>query len=149
MNDTKLAQTIAQAIALDREIAEKSEQLKQLKALLTTEAESRAELATPTEGGGTSTELVGADGCIARVTVAGRTLKSSVKAEGKDIVKIKDLAGRSFGRLFETVLGYKPVPDFRDHAVAELGAKDGGKLIRLLETPGKTTVSFETKEAAA
>jgi hypothetical protein len=149
MNDTKLAQTIAQAIALDREIAEKSDQLKNLKALLAAEAESRADQATPTEGGGTSTELAGADGCICRVTVAGRTLKSSIKAEGKDIVKIKDVAGRSFARLFETVLGYKPVADFRDHAVSELGAKDGTKLIRLLESPGKTTVSFETKEAGA
>jgi hypothetical protein len=149
MNDTKLAHTIAQAVALDREIADKSEQLKQLKALLATEAESRAELATRTEGGGTSTELAGADGCIARVTVAGRTLKSSVKAEGKDIVKIKEAAGRAFTRLFETVIGYKPVAEFRERAVAELGAKDACKLIRLLETPGKTTVSFETKEAVA
>jgi hypothetical protein len=148
MNDTKLRQLITEAVLLDREIAAKEQTLKELKALIAAEAETRAELATATEGGGTSTVLEGDDGCVARVTTAGRTLKSSIKAEGKDIEKVRDLAGRCFTSLFAPVLAYKPVDDFRSKAALFLG-KDAGKLIKAVENPGKVTVSFETKEAAA
>jgi hypothetical protein len=148
MNDTKLRQLVTAAVLLDREIADKEKQLKAIKATLATEAETRADQATATEGGGTSLVLEGDDGTIARVTTAGRTLKSSVKGEGKDIEKVKDLAGKSFPRLFAPVLAYKPVDNFRDEAAALLG-RDAAKLIKAMENPGKVTVSFETKETAA
>ena len=149
MTDAKLSTLVAEAVELDRNIREGQERLKDLKALLAAEAESRAEEATPTEGGGTSIEFAGADGCIARVTTAGATLKSSIKAEGRDIEKVKAAADRHFSRLFETVLAYKPIADFRDQAVSLLGPKEGARLLKLCTNPGKTTVSFETKETGA
>ncbi len=149
MNDQKLSLLVAEAVELDRNIAEGQERLKSIKALLAQEAESRAEDATPTEGGGTSIEFTGRDGCIARVTTAGATLKASIKGEGRDIEKVREAADRHFPRLFQTVLSYKPVDNFRDEAAALLGAKDAAKLIKLCTTAGKVTVSFETKEAAA
>lgn len=149
MTETKIRNLVTEAVALDREIHEKTERLKLLKSQLADEASSRQEDATPTEGGGTSLVLDGADGCIARITTAGASLKSSIKAEGRDIEKIKDVADRHFSKLFETVLGYRPVAGFRDEAVSLLGTKEAGKLLKLVTTPGKTTVSFETKEAAA
>jgi hypothetical protein len=149
MTSDKLKVLVTRAVVLDRSIARDQEELKALKEQLATEAESRSEDSTPTEGGGTSLVFEGADGSIARVTTAGATLKSSVKAEGRDIEKVKTAAGRHFSRLFETVLAYKPIASFRDETIALLGAKDGGKLIKLCETKGKTTVSFETKEVSA
>lgn len=149
MTDTKLKALVAEAVELDRNIREGAERLKDLKEQLAVEAESRAEHATATDGGGTSIEFAGDDGCIARVTTAGATLKSSVKAEGRDIEKVKAASDRHFTRLFETVIAYKPIEGFRDEAVSLLGTKDGAKLIKLMTNPGKTTVSFETKEAAA
>ncbi len=149
MTDSKLKALVAEAVELDRNINEGQERLKELKAQLAAEAESRAEDATATDGGGTSIEFAGHDGCIARITTAGATLKSSVKAEGRDIEKVKAAADRHFTRLFETVIAYKPVANFREEAASLLGAKDGAKLVKLVTNPGKTTVSFETKEVAA
>mgnify|MGYP000849093732 CR=1 FL=1 len=149
MTDQKLSQLVAEAVELDRNISEGQERLKEIKALLAQEAESRAEDATPTEGGGSSVEFTGSDGCIARVTTAGATLKASIKGEGRDIEKVRAAADRHFPRLFETVLAYKPVANFREEAAALLGAKDAAKLVKLCTSPGKVTVSFETKDAAA
>jgi len=149
MTDQKLALLVAEAVELDRNITEGQERLEEIKAQLALEAESRAEDATPTEGGGTSIEFAGRDGCIARVTTAGATLKSTIKGEGRDIEKVRAAAGRDFERLFSPVLAFKPVENFREEAAARLGAKDGAKLIKLCTNPGKVTVSFETKEAAA
>ncbi|MBL9187894.1 MAG: hypothetical protein JNK23_10470 [Opitutaceae bacterium] len=149
MNDQKLATLVAEAVELDRNITEGQERLKEIKAQLAQEAESRAEDATPTEGGGTSIEFAGRDGCIARVTTAGATLKSTIKGEGRDIEKVRAAADRHFGKLFLPVLAYKPAENFREEAAALLGAKDAAKLVKLCTNPGKVTVSFETKEAAA
>ena len=147
MTSTKLQSLVSEAVTLDREIAEKTERLKELKGLLATEAETRADEATPTEGGGASIVFDGGDAGIARVTTAGATLKSSIKGEGKDIEKVKTAADRHFPRLFTPVVSYKPVDGFRDQAVALLGAKEARVLLKLCTNPGKTTVSFETKEA--
>ncbi|HTJ78515.1 MAG TPA: hypothetical protein VL357_05925 [Rariglobus sp.] len=146
MNDTKLRQLVTAAVLLDREIAEKEKQLKEIKATLATEAETRAEQATATDGGGTSLVLEGDDGSVARITTAGRTLKATVKGEGKDIEKIRELAGKAFAQLFAPVLAYKPVENFRAEVAVRFGNKDAAKLIKAMENPGKTTVSFETKE---
>jgi len=148
MTTEKLKALVTRAVNLDRSIAQDQEELKSLKEQLATEAASRAEEATTTEGGGTSLVFEGAEGSIARVTVAGATLKSSVKAEGRDIEKVKEAAGRHFPRLFETVLAYKPIAAFRQEAESLLGAKDAAKLVKLCTNAGKTTVSFETKDAA-
>jgi len=147
MNDNKLRQLVTEAVALDRQIALDGDRLKEIKALLAGEAESRPELSAPTEGGGTSTTMVGTFGDICRVTEAGRTLKSTIKGEGKDIEKVRAAAGNFFNKLFAPVLAYKPVENFREEASALLGTADGNKLVKLCENPGKVTVSFETKEA--
>jgi hypothetical protein len=147
MNDNKLRQLITEAVSLDRQIATDSDRLKEIKALLATEAESRPELATGTDGGGTSTTLEGLDGCVCRVTTAGRTLKSTIKAEGKDIEKVRAASGNVFAKLFAPVLAYKPVENFRDEASTLLGTAAGNKLVKLCENAGKISVSFETKEA--
>lgn len=146
MNDQKLSLLVAEAVELDRNIAEGQERLKEIKTMLAQEAESRAEDAIPTEGGGTSITFAGRDGCIARVTTAGATLKATIKGEGRDIEKVRAAAGAYFKVLFEPQLAYKPCGDFREVAEHCLGAKDGAKLVKLCTNPGKVTVSFETKE---
>jgi hypothetical protein len=148
MNDTKLKLLVTEAVKLDRAIAEQTEKLKGIKAQLVTEAESRAELAVKTDGGGTSTTLEGEDGCVARVTVAGPTLKGSVEVEAKGFAKIKAAAGRMFDELFKPGVIYVPVDKFRERATLLLGT-DAKPLIKLMVGKGKTSVAFETKEVAS
>jgi hypothetical protein len=145
MIESKLRQLIAEAVRLDRQIADQSNRLKDLKAQIATEAESRADEATKTDGGGLSLVLEGADGCVARVTTAGPTLRSTLRPDDKKFAKIKDASHGFFSRLFETELVHKPVAEFRDQARTLLGVQ-AAALIKLCETAGKTTVSFETKE---
>jgi hypothetical protein len=145
MNDNKLKQLVAEAVALDRDISRMSERLTELKDILKTEAESRFDQAQPTEGGGTTNTFEGADGCICRVTTSAATLKSSVKGEGKDIEKVREAAGNFFTKLFDPTVSYKPVANFREEAEAFLG-KQSRKLIKLCENPGRTSVAFETKD---
>jgi hypothetical protein len=147
MTNDKLKLLVTEAVRLDRQIAQLQEQLDARKAQLATEAETRSDEATPTDGGGLSITFEGVDGCVARITTAGPTLKASVKPTDKKIEKIKAAAKGLFPRLFETEVVYKPVASFRDQAKELLG-KDAGALVKLLESKGKTTVSFETKDAA-
>lgn len=150
MNDSKLKLLVTEAVALDREIAAKQEQLKALKATLTTEAESRQDEATATDGGGTSVLFEGADGSVCRVTSTGRALKSSLSPDGPLWGKVQSiLDGKHPTKFFTPVLTYQPLENFRDLSVELLGKSDGGKLIKLCENSGKTTVSFETKEAVS
>ena len=148
MTTAKIAQLVTEAVSLDRRIQEDTARLKEIKTLLTAEAEGREEEATPTDGGGVSLVFDGADGCIARVTTSGRKLKSSIKGEGRDIEKVRAAAGRFFEKLFAPVLSYRPVDSFRDEAPQLLGTTEGRKLVKLCETAGTTSVSFEVKENA-
>lgn len=148
MTNAKLRAVVAEAVSLDREKSDIEARLKDIKALLVAEAQGRAEEHTQTVGGGSSWIAEGNDGCIARVTFPSPKLASSIKGVGKKIAQVMELAGKSFARLFSQEPSWKPVDDFREAAVEELGQKDGRKLVKLLEGPSTTSVSFETKEAA-
>jgi len=148
MNDSKLKSLVTEAVELDRQTNLIDSKLKVIKALLTAEAKLRADDATKTEGGGTSVTFEGLDGCIARITKAGRTLKSSIKDADEDTAKIRKACNGFFARLFEQTLTFCPVKDFRDQAEDSLGKEAAAKLVKLMTNSGKTTVSFETKEIA-
>lgn len=145
MTDQKLRLLIAQAIRLDRGIHQAQDKLKALKAQIAAEAETRPELATPTEGGGTSITFEGAGGDIARVTEAARSLKSAIKPDDKKFPQIKSAAGKYWARLFTAETVHVPVENFRKVAAELLGTIEARPLIKLCENAGKTTVSFETK----
>jgi len=148
MNDAKLKNLVAEAVSLDREIQEQQQRLKLLKTQIVTEAESRPDEHMPTDGGGNSVTLEGADGCVARVTFPAPKLKSSISGEGKAFDKIKDVAGAYLTRLLQPAVAYKPVPDFRNQAMIYLGQQQGKKLIKLCQSESSPNVSFETKEVA-
>lgn len=145
MNDTKLRSTVTRAVEIDRQIAELSDELKELKSDLVTEAALRPEDHTETPGGGSSCVFEGNDGCIARVTFPARKLKSSIPGEGGAISKIREASGKFFHALFAQVPAYKPVPGFREKAEDLLG-KDARKLIKACESASSPAVAFETKE---
>lgn len=147
MTDQKLQSLIDEAITTDRQINELDEKLKTLKKQIAAEAVTREELAVRTDGGGTSYTLEAARG-YARVTETARSLKSEVSPSTKDFPKIKEASGHSFARLFTPEIVHKLVPNFRDQAKELLGEPAAKKLIKLCENPGKTAVSFETKDAA-
>lgn len=54
MTENKIRALVTEAVRPDREIAEKQARLKEIKESLTIEADTRADEATETEGGGTS-----------------------------------------------------------------------------------------------
>jgi hypothetical protein len=147
MNESKLKAMVSEAVELDRDIREKENRLKQLKAMLVTEAESRTDEHAETDGGGSSWQYA-VDG-VAAVTVSfpAPSLKSSIPGVGKTIEKVMHAAGKAFSRLFEQVPAWKPVPDFRAAAEKELG-RGAAKLVKLCESASSPRVAFETKESS-
>ena len=67
MTDKILKNLVTEAVSLDREINEKANQLKELKAQLVAEARGREGELARTDGGGTRWTAEGSDGSIARV----------------------------------------------------------------------------------
>lgn len=147
MTPAKLRSEVTRAVALDRQIADLTDELKQLKASLLHEATTRPEEQVTTDGGGWTWTAEGADGCIARVTAPAPSLKSKIDGEGKAIEKVRAAAGRFFDKLFKPTLAYKPVDNFRTEAETLL-ERQAGKLIRLCESESSPKVAFETKELA-
>ena len=148
MTPARLKTLIATAVALDREIATKTDELKALKGELLQEALSRPDERNATDGGGWTWTFEGADGCIVRVTAPAPSLKSRIDGEAKGFDKIKDAAGRFFDRLFRPSVSYRLADNFRAEA-EELLQRGAGKLIRLCESASPPKVSFETKDPAA
>jgi hypothetical protein len=83
MTDKILKNLVTEAVSLDREINEKANQLKELKAQLVAEARGREGELARTDGGGTRWTAEGSDGSIARVNFPAPTLKSKVEWERK------------------------------------------------------------------
>jgi hypothetical protein len=149
MTDNILKSLVTEAVSLDREINEKSDRLKELKAELAAEARSRESELASTDGGGRRWTAEGSDGCVARVTFPAPTLKAKLDQEGKVIEKIKTLAGAAFTSLFVPTTSYRPVERFREEAAALLPKADANKLIKLCQSASAPRVSFETTEREA
>ncbi len=145
MTDTKLRALVALAVGLDRELAEKSEQLKLLKAQLIAEANSRPEEQLATDGGGSSWTAPGSDGCAARVHFPAPSLKASVNGEKPAGAKLFEAVGRFKEQLFTPALAWEPVHNFRGRVRALFAGAEAVKIIRLCETSSSPRVSFETK----
>lgn len=148
MTDTKLRTLVDRAVALDREIADKTQELKELKATIVAEATSREEEQEPIEGSeGRRWMASGTNGCLCRVVFPAAKLKSSVDPESKPGQKILEMAGNAKASLFTPSVIYRPIPTFRAKA-SELLGKAADKLIRACETESSPRVEFETKETA-
>jgi len=145
MTTDKIKNMVDMAVALDREIADRAERLKVIKAALIAEAKGRKTEHVKTDGGGTSWTHDGNNGDVARVTFPGKTLKGSIDGEGKGIESIRQIAGNAFARLFLQSPKYVPVDDFRLQAKAILGS-EAAKLIKHCESKSSPRLSFETKE---
>lgn len=145
MNQARIACVVAEGVILDRQKQEIDRRIKKIKKQLIGAASSNPDMHLPTEGGGSSVVFKGADGCIARITFPGPSLKGSIAGRGKTIEKIRKAAGDSFSKLFNHVPAYKPAPDFRANAERLLG-RSARTLIRLCEKDSSTSVSFETAE---
>lgn len=148
MTQKHIQTLVTQAVLLDRELTEKGEQLKALKAELVEAARKNPKQFTTTDGGGCRWSATGDDGCIARVNFPAPSLKAKIDGEGKTIEKIKEVAGRLFTRLFVPAVSYKPIPDFRDEVIAQLPKAEANKLIKLCQTESAPRVSFETADKA-
>lgn len=149
MDQEHLRNLIASAVRVDRKIALLEAELKTLKAALTKEARLRKAEQTKTDGGGWSWTAEGVGGCIVRVTKAGDTLRSSIEEDSDLVGEIRNLLGdeiEGFRLLFDTKTSIAPQKKIREAAVEFLGDDRAEKLLHLITTAGKTTVSFETKK---
>lgn len=148
MNRRNLITLIDDAIQLDREIAERTEQLKAIKADLVAIADQEPEDdRTETPGGGWSLTFEGNAG-IARVTKPGLKLKSSINPESKVGEKILDKVGDHKDSLFYPEMKLVPVENFRDRLADLFKPGQAAALLKAMTTDSATTVSFETKEKA-
>lgn len=147
MTGPALIRLVDAALALDREIKEKTAQLKDLKADLITEALSRKEERIETELGGESWTAAGSDGAIARVTFPAGKLKSSIDPDSKEGAKLIAKLGKHAKALLIPIARFKPVAEFRD-LVHQLwsSAADADKVIKAFESDASPTVGFETAE---
>lgn len=144
MTSMKLAKTVEEAIALDREIEQKQSRLSELKEMLKAEAETRPDEHTETAQGGWSWTAESPTGDIARVTQDGATLKSRITTD-KDILKLRELCGPIFNRLFNPSVVYEPVTGFRKSVDELLGVRTKA-IMKVMTSTGRMKVSFETKE---
>lgn len=141
------ASLVNEAIRLDREIQERTEQLKQIKEDLIAEAEKRPDRMA-TDGGGWSVTFDGTDGSIARVTKPGPKLKSTVDAESKAGAALKEKVGKLWAQLFQPVVKYRPVDGFRDLVDTLIGGAKARSILSAVTTESAPSVAFEVKENA-
>jgi hypothetical protein len=149
MNEQELQTLVDNAVALHRDIADKTEQLKTLKASLVQHAKTNEAALTPTETGGKRFTAKGSDGCIARVSFPAAALASEIEAQGDLAQQAHTLAGDHFRRLFTTVKIYQLVDNFRVEAAARLTARKAQALIALCENESAPRVSFEAANRSA
>ena len=148
MTKEKLQKLVDASVALQREIATRTEALKTLKAALVREAESHPEAQVVTESGGKRWTAHGSDGCIARVSFPATGLTAEIEGQGEIAQKCHEIAGEQFRRLFTTMKSYQLVDDFRAQAASILPAPKVEALIAILETESAPRVSFEAAKRA-
>lgn len=145
MTETKLTVLVAMAVALDRELQEKTGQFKEIKRQIVAEAESREDEHETTEGGGTAWTAQGTDGCIARVNFPAPSLKSKIDRESPSGSRLLLKVGKRKEDLFTPVLSYVPVENFRERVREFFKPGEASKIIAACETKSAPRVSFETK----
>lgn len=146
MTDRRLEAMVDEAVALDRDISQKTEQLKALKAELIAEANHR-DGDWEDAGAGKRWTAAGSDGSIARVNFPGPSIGKFERGSPVE-ASVLSLLGEHVRKLLESKVTYHPVKSFRELLPALAGKATANKVLKLLETPNAPRVSFETKEAA-
>ncbi len=146
MNKLKLTQLVTTTVALHREIAEMTEQLKLLKATLVEEARLHPSDHIANDKGASRWTAEGKDGCIARVSFPAPTLISELDAKSDLTEQCQAIAGESFRKLFTPVKFYQLTEDFRAEVKALLPEAKAVELTKLCENEAAPRVSFETAE---
>lgn len=143
MNEQEIKTLVDNAVALHREIATKTEQLKALKADLVKEARRHPRALVATESGGKRWTTKGSDGCIARVNFPVAALVTEIDAQSDLAKQLHDIAGDKFRRLFTTVKIYQLAENFRAEVTATLPESKAEALVKLCENDSAPRVSFE------
>jgi hypothetical protein len=147
MTTHEIQSLVTEAVLIDRQIAVLKDQLAVKKSILVELAKSRPAEQAETANGGASWTAEGRDGLVARVTFPADKLGSIDADDSKLMEKVRKVAGLHFRSLFHDCLTYKPIKEFRGHAVDLLGAAAGRKLIGLCSSESSPRVNFETKSA--
>ena len=144
MKEKEIRIMVDDAVALHREIATKSEQLKLIKASLVEQARLNPDSIISTRSGGKRWTAEGSDGCVARVNFPAPALVSEIEADSTIEKQIQSVVGDNFRKLFKAVKLYQPIDGFRDRAGALLSTAKAKALLKLCENESAPRVSFET-----
>ena len=144
MKEKEIRIMVDDAVALHREIATKSEQLKLIKASLVEQARLNPDSIISTRSGGKRWTAKGSDGCVARVNLPAPALVSEIEADSTIEKQIQSVVGDNFRKLFKAVKLYQPVDGFRDRVAALLSTAKAQALLKLCENESAPRVSFET-----
>ncbi len=136
--------TQRRAFSTASEDAEKTEQLKALKAALVEEARIHPDEHIANDKGGSRWTAEGKDGCIARVSFPAPTLISELDGKGDLTEQCQAIAGESFRKLFTPVKVYHLAEDFRAEVKLLLPEAKAEELTKLCENEAAPRVSFET-----
>ena len=147
MTDNTLKSLVTE-VSLGREINEKTDRLKELKAELVAEARSRKGELESTDGGSLRCIVADNEGSISRLIFPAARLKAKIHEVGKAFKQIKNLAGAVFARLFGSSVCYEPVKRFREQVAALLPKVDANRLIKLRQGASALRVSLDTTETA-
>lgn len=142
-----IKEKVEHAIELDCKIAALTEELNQVKAELINAAEGCPSLHERTECGGWSAVLHGAEDRIARVVWPANKLKSGIDSESDEWLEIKKLISPLHLILFtrDATVSYSPAKSIRENLLS-LAADKRRRVLKLVTSKSKPTVSFETKE---
>jgi hypothetical protein len=148
MKEKELKKLVDNALALHRQMADKSEQLKCLKAHLVEQARLNPESLVLTESGGKRWTAKGSDGAIARVSFPAPGIVSEIDPESEKGRRVLALAGDDSRRLFNTVWILQPVKHFRENVAALFSKRKGDTLLGLCENEIAPRVSFEVAQSS-
>jgi len=157
MNDSKLKLLVKETVELDRQVQQLTRLLDANKKLLVAEAKARKDAGDKTDGGGLSVIFEGLNGCVARITKAGRTLKGSLAPDSEEYEALSDIVDEAIdgetkrhviAMLFDEVTSLKLSSEFREIVNRNFSKADAAAILKLVTSSGKTSVSFETKESA-
>jgi hypothetical protein len=150
MNDAATRALVAEAVSLDRQIAEWQQRLKDLKGDLIERACKRPESdRIATEGGGWTWTAEGNDGCVCQVIMPGPKLRTTFDPKVKAHEKILARFGDAVKSLFTKRMVYDAVENFRAAVENDFPPAQAAKLIAACETQSEARVAFQTADRTA
>ena len=146
--NSPLKTLVTEAVLIDRNLHRLSDRLRTLKQQIIAAAAISRRAHQRTRGGGSSWIAEGFDGCIARVSFPGASLRPQVDPGSTVGARLLEKLGARKDELLLPVLIYEPVEQFRERVRRLFEAAQSRQIIAACELPTPPRIAFETKAAA-